>query len=411
MEQSFKSETALTRFLRYVSFSTASDPNSAASPSTPGQFALLRQLEGELLALGAAADFDRAHGVLYASIPEKGAAGPALGFIAHVDTSPDAPGEGVRPQIVRYTGAPVVLGQGLTLSEEEFPELAAYRGSELITTDGSTLLGADDKAGVAEIMTLAAALLAPDAPPHCAVKLAFTPDEEIGRGTSHFDLARFGADFAYTVDGGRLGEIQYENFNAAGARVTIRGKSVHPGSAKGVMVNAAALALEFHALLPKEETPERTEGYEGFFHLHGIAGGCETCTLDYLVRDHDRVAFERRKEQLKEAAATLNRRLGEERVTVELQDSYYNMKEKIMPHFHLVEDACAAFRACGVEPVVEPIRGGTDGAMLSYQGLPCPNLSTGGHNFHGRLEYLPLPSLLKMPEVLLKLVTRSSHVL
>lgn len=401
--------SVLDRFLKYVSVGSQSDADSATVPSTPGQTELARLLAGELKDMGAQAELDDDSGIVYASIPSNVEGNvPVIGWVAHVDTAPGVSGSGVKPRIVRsYDGGDILLNpeQGMVLSPAVFPELTDYLGQDLVVTDGTTLLGADDKAGVAEIMDMAASFLLNPERPHGEIRIAFTPDEEIGRGTDAFDVARFGADFAYTVDGGALGEIEYENFNAASAVVTVQGSSIHPGSAKGRMLNACLVLMEFQGMLPAFQNPAFTEGYEGFYHLDSLRGDVERAAAEYLIRDHDREAFERKKEFMQECAALLNRKYGEGTVKAEITDSYYNMKEKILPHPELLDWARAAFRQAGVEPVDVPIRGGTDGARLSFLGLPCPNLSTGGYHFHGVYEYIPVESLEKMTETLVNLVT------
>lgn len=393
--------SVLDRFLKYVSVGSQSDADSATVPSTPGQTELARLLAGELKDMGAQAELDDDSGIVYASIPSNVEGNvPVIGWVAHVDTAPGVSGSGVKPRIVRsYDGGDILLNpeQGMVLSPAVFPELADYLGQDLVVTDGTTLLGADDKAGVAEIMDMAASFLLNPERPHGEIRIAFTPDEEIGRGTDAFDVARFGADFAYTVDGGALGEIEYENFNAASAVVTVQGFSIHPGSAKGRMLNACLVLMEFQGMLPAFQNPAFTEGYEGFYHLDSLRGDVEWAAAEYLIRDHDREAFERKKEFMQECAALLNRKYGEGTVKAEITDSYYNMKEKILPHMHLVEHARRAMEAVGVRPEIVPVRGGTDGARLSFMGLPCPNLCAGGHNFHGKYEYVPVRSLEKFP--------------
>ena len=331
---------------------------------------------------------------------------PAIGLISHMDTSPAAKGADIRPRIVKnYDGEDILLNaeKNIVMRAEEFETLAAYKGMDLIVTDGTTLLGADDKAGVAEIMTAAEQLIQ-NKIPHGRIAVAFTPDEEVGRGTDHFDLEHFGAKYAYTVDGGKLGELEYENFNAAGAVVTVHGVNIHPGDAKNKMKSAVLYAIEFNSMLPPNEIPACTEGYEGFHHLCRLEGDEEQAVLHYIIRDHDAKKFAEKKAEFERIAAYLNEKYGEGTFGLELKDSYYNMKEKIEPHMFLIENAEKAMREAGVEPVTVPIRGGTDGAMLSYRGLPCPNLCTGGHNFHGRFEYIPVQSMDKMTEVLVNLV-------
>lgn len=401
--------SVLDRFLKYVSVGSQSDADSPGVPSTPGQSELARMLAGELKEMGAQAELDEASGIVYASIPSNVAGNvPVIGWVAHVDTAPGVSGSGVKPRIVRsYDGGDIVLNRelGIVLSPAVFPELANYAGQDLVVTDGTTLLGADDKAGVAEIMDMAASFLLHPERPHGGIRIAFTPDEEIGRGADAFDVARFGADFAYTVDGGALGEIEYENFNAASAVVTAQGSCIHPGSAKGRMLNACLVLMEFQGMLPAFQNPAFTEGYEGFYHLDSLRGDVERAVAEYLVRDHDTAEFERKKKFMQECAALLNRKYGEGTVKVEVKDSYYNMKEKILPHMHLVEHARRAMEAVGVQPEIVPVRGGTDGARLSFMGLPCPNLCAGGHNFHGRHEYVPVRSLEKISAILQEIVS------
>ena len=401
--------SVLDRFLKYVSVDSQSDADSAAVPSTPGQTALARMLVAELEELGAHAELDAASGFVYASIPSNvDGQVPVIGWVAHVDTAPGVSGSGVKPRIVHsYDGGDIILDreQGIVLSPSVFPELGRYAGQNLVVTDGNTLLGADDKAGVAEIMDMAASFLLHPERPHGEIRIAFTPDEEIGRGADSFDVARFGADFAYTVDGGALGEIEYENFNAASAVVTVRGAGIHPGSAKGRMLNACLVLMEFQGMLPVVQNPAFTEGYEGFYHLDSLRGDVEQAAGEYLIRDHGREEFERKKEFMQECAALLNRKYGEGTVRVEVKDSYYNMKEKILPHMHLVEHARRAMEAVGVQPEIIPVRGGTDGARLSFMGLPCPNLCAGGHNFHGRHEYVPVQALEKISAILQEIVS------
>ena len=395
------------RFLRYAAVHTTSDENSGTTPSAPREFDLARLLADELTAIGASDVTLTETGYVYATVPATAGReqDAAIGFIAHIDTSPDFSGEHVRPQIhPNYDGGALTLGDsGLVLDPAVFSHLPELRGRTLITSDGTTLLGADDKAGVAEIMTAADLLLHTDRP-HGKICVAFTPDEEIGEGAHHFDLKRFGADFAYTVDGGPLGEIEFENFNAASAVLTVYGVGVHPGSAKNVMINAATVAMAFHAMLPEDEVPEKTDGYEGFFHLTEMSGSVTEATLRYIIRDHDRERFEEKKALFADCAARINEIYGDGTAEVTIRDSYYNMKEKILPHFHLIERAENAFRANGVTPQCVPIRGGTDGARLSWDGLPCPNLSTGGYNYHGVREWIPADSLASMADVLVTLV-------
>ena len=379
-------------FLKLVSFDTTSNEESETCPSTPNQRVLGEELVRVMQSIGIADAHMDADGYVYGTVPANtGKKLPVMGLIAHMDTSPDASGANIRARVTEpYAGGDVVLNEekNIRLSPNEFESLEHNIGKRLIVTDGTTLLGADDKAGVAEILCAAELLLRSDRP-HGTVKLAFTPDEEIGRGADRFDVKGFGADYAYTVDGGALGELEYENFNAASAKITIHGKSIHPGSAKDKMVNASLLAMQLHALLPENETPAHTEGYEGFYHLTDIRGETETASMHYIIRDHDREKFEARKAVMQHAVDTINARIGAGTAELELKDSYYNMKEKLSDCMFLIEDAKTAMRQLGIEPIVVPIRGGTDGARLSYEGIPCPNLCTGGENYHGRFEYIP----------------------
>ena len=395
--------TVIDRFLKLVSYPTTSDERSETCPSTPRQLALAEELVRQMREMGIADAHVDADGYVYGTIPancEKDI--PVYGLIAHMDTAPDAPGENIRARVTGpYTGGDVVLNEEkhIVLSPEEYPQLKNAVGKRLIVTDGTTLLGADDKAGVAEILSAAELLLTSDRK-HGTVKLAFTPDEEIGRGADRFDVAGFSADYAYTVDGGAIGELEYENFNAASAKIVIRGKSIHPGSAKGQMVNAALVAMELHGLLPALETPYYTDGYEGFYHLTDLQGETEQAELHYIIRDHDRAKFEDRKAVMQKVCAEIDRRYGAGTVELTLRDSYYNMKEKIEPCMFLIENAKQAMEQLGIEPKVVPIRGGTDGARLSFEGLPCPNLCTGGENFHGRFEYIPAEDMERITQLL-----------
>ena len=388
------------RFLKYVSFDTQSDENSESCPSTAKQRALGAFLVEDMKAIGIADARMDADGYVYGSVPGT-AEGPVIGLIAHMDTSPDCSGADIKPRIVAYQGGDLVLNQeqGIVMKAKDFPSLARNVGKHLIVTDGTTLLGADDKAGIAEILTAVEQLLA-EGGPRVPLRIGFTPDEEIGRGADRFDLAHFGAEFAYTADGGTLGEIEYENFNAASAVVLCKGVSIHPGSAKNKLVNAMQAAVDFHSMLPSHERPEHTEGYEGFSMLTRMEGSIEEARLQYIIRDHDRFKFEQKKARFNSIARYLNERWGEGTVTVTLKDSYYNMKEKILPVMHVVERAKAAMAAAGMDPVAVPIRGGTDGARLSFEGLPCPNLCTGGENFHGRFEYIPQEDMERCVEML-----------
>ena len=395
----------LQNFLRYVAIDTESVPDVEQYPSSHKQFDLLTLLRDELVSLGIQTEMDEQNGYVYATIPANTPSTYKLGFIAHVDTSSAVSGANVKPIITsNYDGKDIPLAEGRVLSPSEFTSLNAHVGKTIISSDGTTLLGADDKAGVAVIMRLAETLVANPQIPHGEIKIAFTPDEEVGRGTDFFDVARFGADGAYTIDGGGLGELEYENFNAAGVKVVVHGKSVHPGSAKGLMVNAVLIAMELQSLLPAFDNPMYTEGYEGFFHLTDINGDCEQAVVQYIIRDHDRAKFEAKKVLFQQIVDFLNTKHGAGTVDVKIVDSYYNMKEKVAPHIHLVDNAKLAMERAGVTPHVCPIRGGTDGARLSYEGLPCPNLFTGGYNFHGRYEYIPLEDMYKAYEVALNLV-------
>ncbi len=393
--------TLTERFLKLVSFDTTSDESSETCPSTPNQKVLGQEIVRQMLEIGITDAHMDENGYVYGTVPATGK-GPVIGLIAHMDTSPDASGANIRARVTEpYDGGDVVLNQekGIILSPAEFASLRSHVGKHLIVTDGTTLLGADDKAGVAEILACAQRLLQ-SGKPHGAVRLGFTPDEEIGRGADRFDVAGFAADYAYTVDGGSLGELEYENFNAASATVTFAGKSIHPGSARGKLVNAATLAMEFHNLLPANEVPACTEGYEGFYHLTGMEGSVEHAQLKYLIRDHDAAKFEARKEFLVNAARFFNEKYGAGTATLTVKDSYRNMKEMILPHMEIVENAKKAMEACGVTPQVIPIRGGTDGARLSFEGLPCPNLCAGGKNCHGRFEYVPVEDMEKIVDIL-----------
>ena len=393
------------RFLRYVQVETTSCEANECCPSTPGQKVLGEMLAAEMREMGIAdARMDK-DGYVYGSIPAKGTKdAPAIGLIAHMDTSDAVPGATVPQVIPSYDGGVIRLKNGLEITGFGF--LPGLKGQELIVTSGNSVLGADDKAGVAEIMTLCERLLSPDAPNHGRICVAFTPDEEIGRGADRFDIPGFGADFAYTVDGGALGELEYECFNAASCVVRVTGVNIHPGSAKNQMKNASLIAMEFAGMLPPWERPEHTEGYEGFYHLRGMSGDEEAAELHYILRDHDRTKLEEKKAMMTAVGDILNRRYGEGTVRVELKDSYRNMREIVEQHPEVIDRAYKAFEENGVEPIVQPIRGGTDGAALSYRGLPCPNLSTGGYNFHGRKELIPVPAMEKMVDVLETLVKK-----
>ena len=396
--------TVSERLLKYVSFDTQSDENSETCPSTEKQRVLGAALVEEMQAMGIRDAHMDEDGYVYGSV-EGAKNAPVIGLIAHMDTSPDCSGKDIQPRIVEYTGGDIVLNaeNGVVMRAGDFPLLKNSVGKHLIVTDGTTLLGADDKAGIAEILTAVEELLR-EGTPHAGIRIGFTPDEEIGRGADRFNVKAFGADYAYTVDGGTLGELEYENFNGAAARAEIFGKSIHPGSARGKMVNAALLAMEFNALLPAYEVPACTDGYEGFFHLTDMVGEVEHARLDYIIRDHDAEKFQLRKDKFEAAGRYLNEKYGAGTVKATVTDSYRNMKEKILPHMYVVDNAKKAMEACGVIPKVVPIRGGTDGARLSYEGLPCPNLCTGGENFHGRFEYIPVEDMEKVVEILIRIV-------
>ena len=409
--------SVVDKFLRYVKIDTQSWSPSDTFPSTEKQKDLGRLLAKELQEMGASdVRFDEQFGYVYATVPstlKEGKTAPVLGFIAHMDTAMAMSGKEVKPRIVEnYPGGDIVLNEELSiiLREKENPELAGYVGKSLIVTDGTTLLGADDKAGVAEIMTMAEYLLAHPEIEHGTVRIGFTPDEEVGGGVDHFDVEGFGADYAYTVDGGALGELEYENFNASDVVLHVNGCSVHPGSAKGKMRNAILLAQEFQALLPVYEAPEATEGYEGFYHPGTIQGNVEHVDVDYIIRDHDRDAFEKKKALLRKAVDFMNEKYGADTVTADMRDSYYNMKEKILPeNAHLIDNAVKAMELAEVTPVISPIRGGTDGARLSFMGLPCPNLCTGGQNCHGKFEYACIESMEKTVQILLNIISLYSE--
>ena len=399
------------RFLHYVSFETTSDEDSTATPSTACQLVLADSLAEELKGLGLVGVKRDGYGRVYGFLPASPGCEDAvtIGLIAHMDTSPAVSGKDIKPRRVVYEGGDIELGNGVVTRVADFSFLESYKGQELIVTDGTTLLGADDKAGVAEIVTAVEYLLAHPEVKHGRVAVAFTPDEEVGRGPEHFDIKGFGAAYGYTVDGGTLGEIEYENFNAAAARVTVRGVNIHPGSAKNKMKNAVLIAGEFMSLLPAAETPSHTEGYEGFYHAGAIAGDETTTEIRYILRDHDAAKLEARKATMMRTAEFLNARYGEGTVEVAIRDQYRNMKEKILPVMYVIERAEEAIRKAGVTPKTVPIRGGTDGAQLSFMGLPCPNLSTGGENFHGIHEFVSVPAMEKMVEILVNIVSAKSQ--
>lgn len=406
-------EKVVERFLRYAKEYTTSDPESKSCPSTERQMIFMKKLESELKEIGLKeVDLDQ-NGYLMATIPantdEKT---PVIGFIAHVDTSPDFSGENVQPQMIeKYDGKTIQLKNSVSIDPSEFPEIVQYKGQDIITADGTTLLGADDKAGVAEIVTAAEILLNSEKIKHGKIRIGFTPDEEIGRGADKFNVKKFGADFAYTLDGGEIGELEFENFNAAGAKITIQGRSVHPGFAKGKMINATLVAHKILSMLPPTQRPEHTEKYEGFYHLMSLNGNVEKAEMQFIIRDHDRKKFEEKKKFLKEIVQLVNMEFGRELVHLELKDQYYNMRQKIEPVIHVVERAKVAMKKAGVQPKVKAIRGGTDGARLSYEGLPCPNIFAGGHNFHGPFEFIPVPSMKKAVEVILNIAETPGRVM
>lgn len=401
-------EDIKNRFLRYIALDTQSDENSDTCPSTAKQLVLLRLLRDELLALGLTDASIDENGYVMATLPaNNGKAGPVIGFISHVDTSPDMSGENIKPRFVEnWDGSDIVINKelNLTLSVKDFPEMKQYTGQTLIVTDGTTLLGADDKAGITEIMTAIEYLVKHPEIKHGPIKIGFTPDEEIGRGVDYFDVKKFAADWAYTMDGGEIGELEYENFNAASAKINIQGRNIHPGYAKGKMQNALLMAMELNALLPVFERPEFTQDYEGFYHLVKMEGSVEKSFIQYIIRDHNKEIFEKRKKVMQQCVDFLNERYGSEAFTLELKDQYYNMREQVEPVYHIVETAKKAMEVLGIKPHIRPIRGGTDGSRLSYMGLPCPNIFAGGHNFHGKYEFVPLESMEKATLVLLKII-------
>ena len=400
-------EKILDRFLRYVAIDTQSDENSESQPSAAKELDLLKLLCKELNDMGVEATLDE-YGYVMGSIPSNiDKKVPAIGFIAHVDTSPDASGKDVKPQIIKdYDGGDIELKgvPGLFLKPSEFPELLAHKGETIITTDGTTLLGADDKAGVAEIMDAVQYIVEHPEFKHGDIKIGFTPDEEIGRGVLKFDVKRFGADYAYTMDGGEIGELEFENFNAASAKIHIQGRNVHPGYAKDKMKNAILIGMEFNDLLPIGQRPELTEGYDGFFHIISFKGSVEEADFGYIIRDHDRKKFEEKKELIAQCAHFINVKYGEGTATLEVKDQYYNMREQVEPYYFIVEKAVKAMEMAGIKPKIQPIRGGTDGANLSFKGLPCPNIFAGGMNFHGKMEFAPLENIEKASEVVLNII-------
>ncbi len=400
-------EKIIDRFLRYVSVDTQSNEDSSTQPSTAKQLNLLKMLRDELDAMGVEASLDE-YGYVMGSIPSNiDKKVPAIGFISHVDTAPDASGANVKAQIIEnYDGSPIALKgvDGLFLDPADFPEMLAHKGETIITTDGTTLLGADDKAGVAEIMTAVQYIVGHPEFKHGEIKIAFTPDEEIGRGVVKFDVKKFGAQYAYTMDGGEVGELEFENFNAASATVRIQGMNVHPGSAKGKMKNAIRIGMELNSLLPLEQKPEYTEGYEGFFHIISFKGAVEEATFSYILREHDLEKHENQKKIMRQCVDFINEKYGAGTATVEIKHSYYNMRKQVEPHYHIVEKAVKAMEMEGIKPNIQPIRGGTDGANLSFMGLPCPNIFAGGLNFHGKMEWVPVESMEKASRVIINII-------
>ena len=393
------------RFLKYVSIWTTSDETTGTTPSTARQLDLARYLYNELTTMGMSDVSLDENGYVMATLPANMEGKPTVGFIAHMDTAPDASGENVHARIVSaYDGKDIELSKGIVLKTAKYPEILRYKGQDIIVTDGTTLLGADDKAGVAEIVSAMEYLLAHPEIKHGTIRIAFTPDEEIGEGPDHFDVAKFNADFGYTMDGGAIGELEYENFNAASLKVTIHGVNVHPGYGFRKMKNAMLIAHHFVEMLPASETPSLTKGYEGFFHLISMSGTVEQANLSYIIRDHDRDHFERRKQLIHEIARLINAECGEGTIEIQIKDQYYNMREMVEPKMFIIDLAKQAMREAGVEPKVQPIRGGTDGARLSFMGLPCPNIFAGGENFHSRFEYLPILSMEKAMQVILKII-------
>ncbi len=401
----------IDRFISYVTVDTESDPNSDTTPSTAKQWDLANKLVDELKAIGLEDVTIDENAYIMATLPSNVAHDvPVIGFVSHFDTTPDFTGANVKPQIVpNYNGGDIVLNaeKNIVLSPKYFKDLLQYKGQTLITTDGTTLLGADDKAGITEIVTAMEYLIQHPEIKHGKIRIGFTPDEEIGRGAHKFEVEKFGADWAYTMDGSQIGELEYENFNAAGAKVTFKGKSVHPGYAKGKMINSMLIANGFISTLPKNEVPEQTKGYEGFFHVTGISGSIEETTVQLIIRDHDARRFKKRKKLLKKIVDKINRKFkkqfGDDIAVLEIKDQYYNMREKVEPVFHIVKIAEKAMKKVGIKPIIKPIRGGTDGSQLSYMGLPCPNIFAGGHNFHGKYEYVPVESMVKAVEVIVKI--------
>ena len=398
------------RFLKYVSFCTTSDEETNMTPSTPGQMEFAKYLAAELKEIGMQEVTLDENGYVMATLPANAEGKPTIGFIAHMDTAPDASGKNVKARIVEnYDGQDIVLNaeKNIVFEVAKYPEILDYKGQDIIVTDGTTLLGADDKAGLAEIVSACEYLIQHPEIQHGKIRVGFTPDEEIGQGADHFDVEKFGCDFAYTMDGGAVGELEYENFNAAGCKVKVHGVNVHPGYGYHKMINSMRIANHFATMLPRWETPEHTQGYEGFYHLIAMNGTVEETTLQYIIRDHDRARFESRKREIEHLARKINQEYGEGTVEVELRDQYYNMREKVEPVMHIVTLVEEAMKEVGVTPKVQPIRGGTDGARLSFEGLPCPNIFAGGVNFHSRFEYLPIPSMEKAMQVILQIVQKA----
>ena len=398
------------RFLKYVSFCTTSDEETNMTPSTPGQMEFAKYLASELKEIGMQEVTLDENGYVMATLPANVEGKPTIGFIAHMDTAPDASGKNVKARIVEnYDGQDILLNaeKNIVFEVAKYPEILDYKGQDIIVTDGTTLLGADDKAGLAEIVTACEYLIQHPEIQHGKIRVGFTPDEEIGQGADHFDVEKFGCDFAYTMDGGAVGELEYENFNAAGCKVKVHGVNVHPGYGYHKMINSMRIANHFATMLPRWETPEHTQGYEGFYHLIAMNGSVEETTLQYIIRDHDRARFESRKREIEHLARKINQEYGEGTVEVEIRDQYYNMREKVEPVMHIVTLVEEAMKEVGVTPKVQPIRGGTDGARLSFEGLPCPNIFAGGVNFHSRFEYLPIPSMEKAMQVILQIVQKA----
>jgi tripeptide aminopeptidase len=410
MNKMIEKQDIINRFIKYVTVDTESNPNNPAFPSTEKQWELAKILVDELKDIGMEeVDLDK-NCYLMATLPSNvDYPVPTIGFIAHIDTSPDFTGANIKPQIIEnYEGNDIVLNKekNIILSPDYFSDLLLYKGQTIITTDGTTLLGADDKAGVTEIVSAMEYLIQHPEIKHGKIRICFTPDEEVGKGAHLFDVEKFGAEWAYTLDGSQIGELEYENFNAAGVKVTIKGKMVHPGYAKGKMINSMRIANEFMTHLPAQEVPEKTSGYEGFFHLHQIKGDVENTVLNYIVRDHDLDLYEKRKNLIQKIASDLNKKYGQNSIIVSIKDQYFNMKTKITPVMHIVDIAEEAIKELGITPLIKPIRGGTDGSQLSYKGLPCPNIFAGGHNFHGRFEYVPVESMIKATEVIVSIAQK-----